>query len=66
MPFPRTDLFGIDLRNQRTYYYVVLAVLVVVVMITARLRRTGVGRATIGVRDNPDGASAYTVGADVG
>ena len=61
VPFSRTDLFGIDIRNQRTYYYVVLAVLVVVVMVTARLRQTGVGRTTIGVRDNPAGASAYTV-----
>ena len=61
VPFSRTDLFGIDIRNQRTYYYVVLAVLVVVVTITARLRQTGVGRTTIGVRDNPAGASAYTV-----
>jgi ABC-type branched-subunit amino acid transport system ATPase component/ABC-type branched-subunit amino acid transport system permease subunit len=61
VPFQRTDLFGLDLRSQRTYYYVVLTVLVVAVMVTARLRRTGVGRATIGVRDNPANASAYTV-----
>lgn len=61
VPFPRTDLIGIDLREQRAFYYLVLAVLVVAVMIVARLRRTGVGRATIGVRDNPAGASAYTV-----
>ena len=54
-------MFGLDIRNQRTYYYVVLVALAVVVMITARLRQTGVGRTTIGVRDNPTGASAYTV-----
>ena len=35
-------------------------------MITARLRRTGVGRTTIGVRDNPEGASGYTVDPDPG
>ncbi len=61
VPFLRTDLFGIDLKEQRTYYYLVLVVLLVVVAVVARLRRTGVGRTTIGVRDNPDGAAAYTV-----
>ncbi len=69
VPFARPDLFGIDKRYlfgtqmgfQRTYYYLVLIGLVIAVMITARLRRTGIGRSTIGVRDNPEGASAYTV-----
>jgi ABC-type branched-subunit amino acid transport system ATPase component/ABC-type branched-subunit amino acid transport system permease subunit len=63
VPFPRTDFFGISLKQQRSYYYFVLAALVILVLIVARLRRTGVGRATIGVRDNADGASAYTVSA---
>ena len=63
VPFPRTNLFGLDLHSQRTYYYVVLAALIVAVMITARLRKTGIGRTTIAVRDNPEGSSAYTVGA---
>jgi ABC-type branched-subunit amino acid transport system ATPase component/ABC-type branched-subunit amino acid transport system permease subunit len=61
VPFQRSSLFGLNTQSQRTYYFVVLAVLAVVVMITARLRRTGIGRSTIGVRDNPDGASGYTV-----
>ncbi len=61
VPFQRTDVFGIDLREQRTFYYLVLAVLVLTIIVTARLRQTGVGRTTIGVRDNPEGASAYTV-----
>ncbi|MFC9392751.1 ATP-binding cassette domain-containing protein [Streptomyces sp. NPDC057027] len=61
--FPRTDVFGIDVTSQRSYYYVVLAVLVVVLVVTGRLRRTGVGRTTIGVRDNPATAEAYTVRA---
>jgi ABC-type branched-subunit amino acid transport system ATPase component/ABC-type branched-subunit amino acid transport system permease subunit len=61
--FPRTDVFGIDVTSQRSYYYVVLAVLVAVLAVTGRLRRTGVGRTTIGVRDNPATASAYTVRA---
>ncbi|NUP30819.1 MAG: ATP-binding cassette domain-containing protein [Streptomycetaceae bacterium] len=61
--FTRTDVFGIDMSSQRSYYYVVLVVLVVVLAVTGRLRRTGVGRTTIGVRDNPATAAAYTVGA---
>jgi ABC-type branched-subunit amino acid transport system ATPase component/ABC-type branched-subunit amino acid transport system permease subunit len=59
--FARTDLWGLDLSGQRTYYYVVLAVLVAVLAVVARLRRTGVGRSTIAVRDNPTGAAAFTV-----
>jgi len=61
VPMPRTDVFGIDVATQRSFYYVTLAVLVVAVVLVSRLRRTGVGRATIAVRDNPDTASAYTV-----
>ena len=59
--FRRGELFGLDLRDQRTYYYVVLAVLVLVVALLGRLRRSGVGRVTIAVRDNPDTAASYTV-----
>ena len=59
--FPRGELLGLDLRNQRTYYYVVLAVLVLVIALLGRLRRSGVGRVTIAVRDNPDTAASYTV-----
>jgi ABC-type branched-subunit amino acid transport system ATPase component/ABC-type branched-subunit amino acid transport system permease subunit len=61
VPFPRTDIFGIDITSQRTFYFVTLVFLAVCVLIVSRLRVTGIGRATIGVRDNPDTASAYTV-----
>ncbi len=61
VPLRRTDVFGIDVTSQRSFYYVTLAVLAVCVVIVARLRASGVGRTTIGVRDNPDTASAYTV-----
>lgn len=59
--FERGSLFGIDLSDGRSYYWFCLAVLIVVVAVIGRLRRTGVGRSTIAVRDNPDTASAYTV-----
>ncbi|NUU24087.1 MAG: ATP-binding cassette domain-containing protein [Streptomycetaceae bacterium] len=61
--FPRSTVFGIDISTQRAYYYVVLVVLVVVLAVVARLRKSGVGRTTIGVRDNPATAAAYTVSA---
>lgn len=61
--FPRGDLLGLDLASQRSYYYVVLAVLAVALGVLARLRRGGVGRTTIAVRDNADTAAAYTVPA---
>ena len=61
VPFLRTSFFGLGVGSQRTWYYVTLVALVIGVMITARLRRTGVGRTTIGVRDNEEGASGYTV-----
>jgi ABC-type branched-subunit amino acid transport system ATPase component/ABC-type branched-subunit amino acid transport system permease subunit len=63
--FSRGDLFGIDLLDNRTYYYVVLSVLVVTMALLGRLRRSGVGRVTIAVRDNPNSAAAYTIRPEV-
>ena len=60
--FRRGELFGLDLKSQKTYYYVCLAFLLIVVIIVSRLRRSGVGRTTIAVRDNIDSASGYTIG----
>jgi ABC-type branched-subunit amino acid transport system ATPase component/ABC-type branched-subunit amino acid transport system permease subunit len=61
VPFRRGDLFGIDLESQRSYYYFSLACFVLVFAIVSRLRRTGVGRSTIAVRDNSNSAAAYTI-----
>ena len=61
VPFPRGELFGLDLANLRSYYYVVLAVLVAMVAMLGRIRRSGAGRVTLAVRDNPTSAAAYTV-----
>jgi ABC-type branched-subunit amino acid transport system ATPase component/ABC-type branched-subunit amino acid transport system permease subunit len=60
--FPRGSLFGLDLSPQRTYYYVCLGGLVIALAFVSRLRRSGVGRTTIAVRDNSDTAAANTVG----
>jgi len=62
-PFPRERVFGIDVSTQRAYYYLVLIVLTIVLVVVARLRKSGIGRTTIGVRDNPATAAAYTVAA---
>lgn len=63
VPFERGELLGIDLGDQRNFYWLALGILAVATAVVARIRRTGVGRSTLAVRDNPDAAAAYTVGA---
>jgi ABC-type branched-subunit amino acid transport system ATPase component/ABC-type branched-subunit amino acid transport system permease subunit len=59
---PRGHLGPIDLAHlNRAYYYFTLAVLVVVLLLVGHLRRTGVGRSIIGVRENEPAASACAV-----
>ena len=59
---PRSSIGPFDLNlNNRAYYYGTLVVLVVVLVVLGRLRRSGVGRTIIGVRENENGASALTV-----
>lgn len=61
VPFQRGSFLGFDLKSERAYFWFCLGMLVLVVAIVGHLRRTGIGRSTIAVRDNPDTASAYTV-----
>ena len=58
---PRPSLGFIDFRSQHAYYYLCLGVLVVVGLAVSRLRRTGIGRGWIAVRDNETAASAFSV-----
>jgi ABC-type branched-subunit amino acid transport system ATPase component/ABC-type branched-subunit amino acid transport system permease subunit len=59
---PRGHLGPIDLAaRNRAYYYVVLASLVLVLVAVGHLRRTGIGRVIIGVRENEPAAAALTV-----
>ncbi|MBV8950731.1 MAG: ATP-binding cassette domain-containing protein [Actinobacteria bacterium] len=59
---PRGKLGPIDLSVlNRNYYYFTLAVLVIVLLVVGHLRRTGVGRRIIGVRENEPAASAFSV-----
>ncbi len=61
VPYDRGTLFGIDLASQRSYYYFTLGGFVIAYAVASRLRRSGIGRCTIAVRDNPANAAAYTV-----
>ena len=54
----RPTIGGVSLASQRSYYYVCLAVLVVAILVVARLRASGLGRALLAVRDNEQAASA--------
>ncbi|MEQ8841027.1 MAG: branched-chain amino acid ABC transporter permease/ATP-binding protein [Acidimicrobiales bacterium] len=59
--FERGWLFGWDLQDQRTFFYFSVGCLALTILVVGRLRRSGVGRSIIAVRDNADTASAYTV-----
>ena len=61
--FRRTDIFGIDLSSQRSWYYACLVCLCISFILVARLRDSGIGRSVIAQRDNPDTAAGYTVNA---
>jgi len=58
----RGKLGPIDLTiHNRAYYFFALGTLVVVLLLVGHLRRTGIGRAIVGVRENESGAAAFTV-----
>ena len=59
---PRTDIGPLELTHRnRAYYYFVLIVLVVVLLLVGHLKRTGIGRMIVGVRENELAAAAMTV-----
>ncbi|GJM37653.1 MAG: hypothetical protein DHS20C19_10200 [Acidimicrobiales bacterium] len=59
--FERGHFFGINLRQQENFFRFSLVCLVITILVIGRLRRSGIGRSIIAVRDNTDTASAYTV-----
>ena len=61
LTIPRPVLFGVDLQQTRNYYWLCLAVFVVVAAMVVRLRRTGLGRAMVAVRDNEPAAATVSV-----
>jgi ABC-type branched-subunit amino acid transport system ATPase component/ABC-type branched-subunit amino acid transport system permease subunit len=48
----RQVVWGVSLESQRTYYYVSLGALAVAIVVIARIRRSGIGRSLLAVRDN--------------
>ena len=55
---PRPVIGNFSLAPERTYYWVCLAVLALAIVAMARLRRSGLGRVLLAVRDNELAASA--------
>jgi ABC-type branched-subunit amino acid transport system ATPase component/ABC-type branched-subunit amino acid transport system permease subunit len=59
---PRGSIGPFDVSvNNRGYYYGTLIVLAIVLLLLGRLRRSGIGRTIIGVRENENAAAALTV-----
>jgi ABC-type branched-subunit amino acid transport system ATPase component/ABC-type branched-subunit amino acid transport system permease subunit len=59
---PRTDIGPLELTHRnRAYFYFVLGVLVLVLLLVGHLKRTGIGRMIVGVRENELAAAAMTV-----
>ncbi len=57
----KPDAGIVDFASRRSYYYLCLAFLLGCVALVAQLRRTGVGRSVIAVRDNPTSAAGMTI-----
>lgn len=57
----RPLLFGMDMADERVFYYSVLVILVVVTAVVVGLRRSAWGRGLIAARDNEPAAQAFTI-----
>jgi ABC-type branched-subunit amino acid transport system permease subunit len=57
------ELFGKALDTGKSYYFFVLALFLLIMVLAHNVRRGGVGRRLIGVRDNEDNARSFTVRA---
>jgi ABC-type branched-subunit amino acid transport system ATPase component/ABC-type branched-subunit amino acid transport system permease subunit len=59
---PRADIGPLEITHRnRAYFYFVLIVLVVVLLLVGHLKRTGIGRMIVGVRENELASAAMTV-----
>ena len=61
LEIPRSELFGIDLQNERSFYWLCLVVFIVCAFAVSHLRDTGIGRAMAAVRDNEPSAATLSV-----
>lgn len=57
----RPSLLGIDLTSEKRYYYFALGLMLLVVAAAYNLRRSGIGRSMIAVRDNEVAAGAMGI-----
>ena len=55
--------FGLSLATGRSYYLFALAILLISMLIVRNVRRSGLGRVLVAVRDNEENARAFTVNA---
>jgi len=61
VPFRRGSLGPFDLTTQKSYYLFCLLIFIVLLTSVAHIRKSGIGRSIIAVRDNESTAAAYTV-----
>ena len=61
MRIPRPRVLGVDFESDLNYYWLCLAVFVVLAAFVHHLRRTGLGRAMMAVRDNEPAAATLGV-----
>jgi ABC-type branched-subunit amino acid transport system ATPase component/ABC-type branched-subunit amino acid transport system permease subunit len=59
----RPVIGGEPLDTAREYYYVIFAVLVVAILLCVNVRRSGMARLMLAVRDNEDNARAFAISA---
>ena len=57
----KPDAGIVDFSSRRSYYYLCLAFLVLCLAVLAQIRRSGIGRSIIAVRDNERSAESMTV-----
>ena len=61
LSLPRQRWFGVDMQDERNYYWLCLLVLVVGCLLVRQLRRSGYGRILMAVRDNEPAAATMSV-----
>ncbi len=58
-------LFGNDLATAKEYYFVALAMFFLAAWVMGNLRRSGIARRLVALRDNEDAARAFTIRGNV-
>ncbi len=61
LQLPRPDFLGIDFDEERNYYWLCLVVFMAIAYVVYRLRRSGLGRAMVAVRENAPSAASLAI-----